>query len=360
MDMQVCRLCGMQSRLIASELSVCVACIRTRAAEAIPIALDAHRRERELFGLPPVPPREGDVRCGLCARDCFIPEGERGFCGLRHVKHGKLHHLAGEPRRGLLHWYHDPLPTNCVADPVCAGHHRLGMHNLAVFYSSCTLDCLFCQNWHFRTINPVHKDQSDAEWLSARDLASCANDRTHCVCFFGGDPASQMPHSLAVGHYLAEKGIVVCWETAGTMHPRLLRRALEISLASGGCIKFDLKAYDQDLHRALTGASNARPLENFSLAASLSKERPKPPLVIASTLLVPGYIETDEVKRIAGFIADLDPAIPYVLLGFHPQFHMADLPCTSLSHAMEAREAAEQAGLQQVRIGNLHVLGQSY
>jgi pyruvate formate lyase activating enzyme len=57
-------------------------------------------------------------------------EGERGFCGLRTVRNGKLVHFAGTPARGLLSWYRDPLPTNCVADWVCEGSGHPGCHNL--------------------------------------------------------------------------------------------------------------------------------------------------------------------------------------------------------------------------------------
>lgn len=345
---------------MSSALGVCLACIRAQSEEAVPIALESHRSARNAFGLPGQPPREGLIRCGLCARDCRIPEGGRGFCGLRRVENGRLRHLAGTPKRGLLHWYRDPLPTNCVADPVCAGHSQRGCHNLAVFYASCTLDCLFCQNWHFRTVDPSAELSGNVETMSAQELAGCANERTYCVCFFGGDPASQMPHSLAVGRYLAERGIAVCWESAGTTNPRFLRRAMAIVLASGGCFKFDLKAYDGGLHQALTSASNERILENFALAVSLSRDRPDPPPVIASTLLVPGYVDVDEVARIARFIAELDPDIPYVLLGFHPHFRMRDLPRTSHDHALQAREAAEDAGLRRVRIGNLHLLSHDY
>ncbi len=357
---QVCQVCGYRAPLLAAELGVCLECIRDRPGEAIPICLEAHRRARQPFQLPLEPPRDGNVRCGLCARDCLIPEGGRGFCGLRQVEAGRLRHLAGTPASGLLHWYRDPLPTNCVADPVCAGHGRLGMHNLAVFYASCTLDCLFCQNWHFRAVDPTADLQGSVQRISARDLAGCANPRTYCVCFFGGDPASQMPHALAAGRYLADKGVTVCWETAGTMHRKLLQKAMRLSLASGGCIKFDLKAHDSQLHRALTGSSNARTLENFARAVELGRERSSPPPVIASTLLVPGYVDAVEVGQIARFIAALDPDIPYALLAFNPHFRMRDLPRTSLRHAQEARVAAERAGLRQVWIGNLHLLGDAY
>ncbi len=314
-----------------------------------------HAASRRAFGLPETPPRFlGGRTCPLCSHECRIGEGERGYCGLRTVRAGRLVHLAGTPARGLLTWYRDPLPTNCVADWVCAGSRRRGMHNLAVFYESCTLNCLFCQNWHFRRTRPT------APGISAAELAAAANDATYCVCFFGGDPASQMPHALAAGRLLAARGVTVCWETAGTSNPKLLDLAVDLSLRSGGSVKFDLKAYDETLHRALTGASNARTLENFTRAARRFRERPEPPLVVASTLLVPGYVTPSEVGRIARFIAGVDQDIPYALLGFAPQFYMSDLPRTSVRHAEEAAAAARAAGLTRVRIGNRHLLGPDY
>jgi pyruvate formate lyase activating enzyme len=231
---------------------------------------------------------------------------------------------------------------------------------LAVFYASCTLDCLFCQNWHYRETDPTRDWQGTTRALSAQDLANTANRRTYCVCFFGGDPASQMPHALAVGKHLAQRGVVVCWETAGTMHPRLMNRALELSLESGGCIKFDLKAFDENLHIALTSGSNQRTLENFSAAAARFVERTSPPPLVASTLLVPGYVDAEEVGHIARFIASLNPDIPYALLAFHPHFVMPDLPLTSKGHAQEALEAAKQAGLTNARLGNVHLLSTEY
>jgi pyruvate formate lyase activating enzyme len=320
--------------------------IETASLEALQTA------SRIEFGLPLKPPRNpGGVRCVLCANECLIGERERGFCGLRRVRKGKLVHLAGTPARGLLHWYRDPLPTNCVADWVCEGSRHPGDHNLAVFYASCTANCLFCQNWHFRGISP-----ETGQKISAAELAARANLRTFCVCYFGGDPASQMPHALATSRLLAERGVRVCWETNGTMHPRLLNAALEYSLKTGGCIKFDLKAFDENSHIALTGISNQRTLENFERATRRIHERSGFPLVVASTLLVPGYIEADEVGRIAAFIASLDPHIPYALLAFAPNFYMSHLPYTSSRQAREAEGAARQAGLTNVRIGNRHLL----
>ena len=140
------------------------------------------------------------------------------------------------------------------------------------------------------------------------------------------------------------------------MNPRLLEKMMNVSLESGGCVKFDLKAMDRNIHRALCGVDNRRTLENFAAAARRIHERPQPPPVIASTLLVPGYIDADEVGAIAAFIAQLDPEIPYALLGFHGDFLMRDMPPTSRQQAQDCLAAAQAAGLKRVRIGNPHLL----
>jgi pyruvate formate lyase activating enzyme len=106
--------------------------------------------------------------------------------------------------------------------------------------------------------------------------------------------------------------------------------------------------------------TNERTLENFARTAAHIPQRREPPLLIASTLLVPGYVDIQEVCRLAAFIASMDPTIPYSLLGFHPHFFMPDLPRTSVRHARECEEAAREAGLVNVHIGNLHLLSRDY
>jgi len=196
--------------------------------------------------------------------------------------------------------------------------------------------------------------------VGAEELAASVDGDTACVCFLGGDPSSQMPHALATARRLVDKGVRICWETNGSMHPRLLEKAIRISLATGGCIKFDLKAWNKYLHQVLTGAGNEWSLENFRRAASFASLRPDPPLIVASTLLVPGYIDLEEIFNIAGFIYRLNPRIPYVLLGFCPNFYLGDLPSTSVRHAREAIDTAKAAGLENIYLVNEHLLTRTY
>jgi len=152
----------------------------------------------------------------------------------------------------------------------------------------------------------------------------------------------------------------VCWETNGAIQEPYLGMMAEVSLRSGGCVKFDLKAWDEGLHKALCGVTNQKTLDNFKQLSKYISKRPDPPFLIASTLLVPGYVDEEEVGAIARFISSLNPEIPYRLLAFYPSFYLRDLPTTSREHALRCQAAAKHAGIRQVHIGNVHLLGEGY
>jgi pyruvate formate lyase activating enzyme len=65
-----------------------------------------------------------------------------------------------------------------------------GYKNLAVFYNACSFNCLYCQNYHFKE----HTFSSRA--FSAKELASRVDEKTTCICYFGGDPTPQILHAI--------------------------------------------------------------------------------------------------------------------------------------------------------------------
>jgi pyruvate formate lyase activating enzyme len=189
-----------------------------------------HAESRGVFRFPPKPPKDSSgISCGVYFNDCKIGIGGKGFCGLIFNIGGRLVRMGGTPDKGILNWYYDPLPTNCVAwwfCPGCTGAgypkyaHKcgaeMGYANLAVFYGACSFDCLSCQNWHYRNLaaglRPV---------MSAESLAAKVDDHVACICFFGGDPSVQMPHALRTSQIALDKAreeeriFRVCWENNG-------------------------------------------------------------------------------------------------------------------------------------------------
>jgi len=360
-----CAVCGGDMSGVGNGIEVCPDCVRRRWKDCRPRLEAIHAGSREVFNLPLRAPGDpGGFACDLCYRRCRIGREDTGYCGIRSGSSASIHNDGRTHAR--LSFYYDPLPTNCVADWVCPGGTgagypefandrctEVGYYNLAVFFEACNFNCLYCQNWSFKKTAGTRQ-----AWHSVNSLTGAVTDRTSCICFFGGDPTPQLPYALLVSEAARRErpgGILrICWETNGSMDPSWLEPMARISMETGGCVKVDLKAWNPRIHRALCGCDNRRVLENFARLAEWVPLRPDPPLLIASTVMVPGFVEEEEVAGLASFIARLNPDIPYALLAFAPQFFMEDFPCTSRAQADACMAAARRAGLRRVRLGNVH------
>ncbi|MET1102154.1 MAG: radical SAM protein [Pyrodictiaceae archaeon] len=355
--------------------------MRRRPKEALTIARERHARFRKSLVLPPAPPyNDRGTKCNICVNECTIDYDGKGYCGVWVNRGGKLTPVAGRDKIvGFA--YLDPHPTNCVATPVCPGASsegypkytktlgpEYGYYNLAVFLGGCSLSCLFCQNWeHKLLVSPRYRSQ--VRTLTLNELVEKAlNPKITCVCYFGGDPTPHAPLLLIVTRRMLRERrkccpdtpFRVCWETNGLANPQLMKAMATLSLATGGIVKIDWKAWTPSIYEALTGISGEKAIErlktNTRIVAELATKRSSPPLLVVSILLVPGYVDAYEVRMISRYISGLMREygidIPLVLLGFHPEHLMSDLPTTSKKHAKEALQAAYEEGIKRVFIGN--------
>lgn len=350
---------------ISKALPFCASCIKSSPEKFLPQALLIHKELRKKMGMVPyeIPRNPDGILCKFCQNACQIADGEYGFCRVRKNINQKL---SGGIKSARVIYYHDRLPTNCVASWVCPAEAKVGYpkwsyalgaeygyYNLAVFYEACSFHCLNCQNWHFRKADP------EKEGITPKELADALTPKDACICYFGGDPTPFLVHSLKSSKLALEKNkkiLRICWETNGSMKTSFLKAMIKIALKTGGIIKFDLKAYDENLHKAIAGVSNKQTLSNFAILARRNKERKDYPLVCASTLLIPGLIDEEEIFNLSRMIASIDPDIPYALLAFHPDCYLSDLPCTSKDQAYSSLNIAEKAGLRNVRLGNIHLV----
>lgn len=369
-----CLFCGKTSITISDVMGACINCIRNNP-EALRHVLELHDKIRAELSKPPQGQRTGVV-CSVCGRGCSL-SSLPGYCGVRYAEQNSIRSFINQDEV-LGFYYYDPHPTNCVAIEVCPASKGIGFpkyalsrsgevgyYNIAVFLGSCNLNCLYCQNWEHHLVTARKKPT-----LSFNDLESAVNARTTCVCFFGGDPSVFAPSLLIATRRMIEKArqiglrvFRVCFETNGLWNPFLLEKAVELSLETGGIIKIDFKAWSPQVYSALTGVETRHVYiirENIKRVAKRFNERSEPPLLVVSTLLVPGYIDEYEIDGTTKFIANLNPDIPYVFLGFHPDFHLRDLPTTSWSHANKALKIARENGLKRVFLGNVFILGNSY
>ena len=350
--MGICQICKKENPFLSKNLKICLDCIRERPRLALPFIERAHLEVRKKYNLPAFPPKtKGGIKCNICQNQCQIGEGERGYCGLREKKDGKLESRVSSDL-ALLYAYYDSLPTNCCASWFCPGSTEgRGKNNLSIFFYGCNFDCLFCQNYSHKLIDQAPKVKVDELLTKALDSS------VYCLCFFGGSPEPQLPFIINFSQKILKiRKIRICFEWNGMGNKNLVKKVAEISLKSGGIIKFDLKSFNKNLSFALSGVSNKRAFENFKMIAKEFLPKANYPLLTATTLLVPGYVDKIEVEKIAKFIASLSPEIPYSLLVFFPAFYMVDLPITPKDWAFECFEVAKKY-LKNVNLGNIHLLG---
>ncbi|MFX0069645.1 MAG: radical SAM protein [Candidatus Hermodarchaeota archaeon] len=376
--MGTCKYCGKKSKLISQVLEICRDCILNKNWKTVESHIySVHNRVRALADLPSLPPKANTnvkLNCNYCINECILSEEDVSYCGLRNFKKKKNNELPFPSRsKGYIHGYLDNNPTNCCNAWFCpAGTSKgypkysdyegpeFGTYSYAAFLYGCTFNCLFCQNYS-------HKFFSKINLKTAENIANkiVENEKITCICYFGGTPESQLPFSIHLSELILEKIkeqnknriFRVCWEWNGSGNQSLVEKCMKIAVKTGGNIKFDLKSFNEKLNLAICGVSNKRTLENFKfLAENYFGKRKDLPEISGCTLMVPGYVNHDEVELIAKFISDINPEIPYSLLVFHGDYQMKDLPITPRKQAEKCLEVAKKY-LKNVHMGNKFLLG---
>ncbi len=188
-------------------------------------------------------------------------------------------------------------------------------------------------------IRPDQVLLSEQGFGPARNLVAFTGGDLTCRPEYYADVAKAIRGRVPLLHVLVETNGVA-----------LDRVGLEI-LKRGGIDAFwlDIKAFDAETHRRLTGAGN----RNVLAAPALMKELGFTFEVL--TLYIPGLVETDQIVRIGELVAEVDEEIPFTVLAFFPSHEMSDRRAPVFDEMMEARRVLLGTGLKNLRLGNLGV-----
>ena len=377
--MGTCKFCSSNDPFISEVLQICRRCILDQNWSEVKFHIhNIHKQVRGLVDLPGEPPKAVNenlkLSCDLCANECKLGACDISYCGLRNYKKNASGELPLPTKsKGYIYGYLDRNPTNCCNAWICpAGTSsgfpeysnvngpEYGTYSYAAFLYGCTFNCLFCQNDSHKNFSK--RNFNDVEVLS-NQIAE--NENITCMCYFGGTPEAQLPFTINLANKILEKienssnkrKFRVCWEWNGGGNVKLIEECMEIAIKTGGNIKFDLKSFNEKLNFAMCGNSNKTTLNNFKyLAEKFFGIRKGVPEMSACTLMVPGYVNHEEVELIANFISSINKEIPYSLLVFHGAYQMKDLHITPKSETINCFKVAKRY-LDNVNIGNKFLLG---
>jgi pyruvate formate lyase activating enzyme len=206
---------------------------------------------------------------------------------------------------------------------------------------------LNCQNWTISQFpdNGIRQRGYEEPTKLARectnrlDSVSARLIGADRVFFSGGEATIHLPYIEKVVSEAREisPGIKVNFDTNGYMTEKSLECVLDFTTS----ITYDLKAYHDEIHLALTGVSSKPVLRNAEYIGKHAKGK----LWEYRILVIPRINET-EIRPLTEFIANVDPSLPVCFLAFRPNFALENHPGAS-RHLMEQCVAiARDAGLE--------------
>lgn len=222
------------------------------------------------------------------------------------------------------------------------------------FLTGCNFRCLFCQNWEIANYpkNPRAKNiegyfdpclwaKIGVKSLSSIKAKIIGADR---LFFTGGEPTCSLPwvEEVAKVARKIEPKTKVNFDTNGYLTLKSLKRVLKFV----DSITYDIKAYNEKIFSALTGANVEPVLRNAEYIAKNAKEK----LWEFRIIVIPKINEKD-VENICEFIFNMEPTLPICFLAFRPNFVMEKHMGASLPLMEKYVEIAEKIGLKNVSWG---------
>jgi pyruvate formate lyase activating enzyme len=220
-----------------------------------------------------------------------------------------------------------------------------------VWLAGCHLRCQYCHNPDTWAVNHGRRLTVDELLADVGRFAGFLRATGGGFTISGGEPLVQAPFALDVLRQVkAQLELPTALDTNGYLSDRLTDGDLE----AVDLMLLDLKAFDPDHHRRVTGMDNAAIL---AFARRLA-ERGRPTWV--RYVLVPGLTDgPEDIRRLADFVAPMDNVERVEVLPFHQMgrgkwreldltYPLADTRPASVDDAQAAAAIFRAAGCRMV------------
>lgn len=280
---------------------------------------------------------EGEkVHCFLCSHHCRIPNGSFGICNVRENREGILYtHAYGE----LVAQNIDPIEKKPLY------HFIPGSRSFSIAAIGCNFQCGFCQNWQISQVREAKKLGLDSQEVKPEDVVRQAKrSGSESISYTYTEPTIFFEYAYDISQLAKKEGLFNIFVTNGFMTEEMIHM-IHPSLDAAN---IDLKSFSDDYYKKICKARLAPVLKSIELMRRLNI------WIEVTTLIVPGQNDSEEeLRKIAGFLAGVDKAIPWHISRFYPQYKMDHLESTPIRVLNQAYEIGKQAGLRYVYVGNV-------
>jgi pyruvate formate lyase activating enzyme len=222
-------------------------------------------------------------------------------------------------------------------------HYLPGTNALSLAAAGCNFECRFCQNWRIAQYRP---EQVDSYFLPPEKVVELAKDRgSPTVAYTYSEPVVFYGYMYDIAKLARKEGVGGAMISNGFINEEPLKDLCQHLTA----VKVDLKAFTEDFYKDYCSGELKPVLDTL---VTLKKIGIWHEIVV---LLIPTLNDGEkEIKAMSKWIMDnLGPDVPIHFTRFHPTYKIKNLPPTPKQSLERARNAAMEAGLHYVYIGNL-------
>lgn len=275
------------------------------------------------------------VRCFLCSHHCLILDGKKGICGVRENRGGSLFTLVYDK---VIARHVDPIEKKPLF------HFLPGTNAFSIATVGCNFKCRFCQNADISQM-PNDQDQIWGDHVTPSMIVDGAlSSRSATIAYTYTEPTIYYELARDTARQAVSKGIRNVFVSNGYMTEDCLK---DIHPDLHGA-NIDLKSFDEKFYKEQCGAKLGPVLKTLETMEKMGV------WLEVTTLLIPGLNDSErELRRLAKFLAELDPDIPWHISRFHPTYRLTNVPPTPPESIHRANEIGYEAGLKYVYAGNV-------
>jgi len=278
---------------------------------------------------------KGLVRCALCAHRCTVKPERLGICGVRQNVEGTLYTLVYGQAIAV---HVDPIEKKPIYNFLP------GTRSFSIATVGCNFRCVFCQNADISQapregLSPSAEDFPPGQVVAAAKRYACDS-----IAYTYTEPTVFFEYAYDAAKLAHQEGIKNIFVTNGYM----TLEALEEISPYLDAANVDLKSFSDAFYRRVCGARLQPVLE------TIEAMHQRGVWVEVTTLLIPGLNDSDDdLRRIAQFVHEVGPDIPWHISRFTPRYKMRDKPTTSIERIHRAAEIGREQGLRYVYVGNV-------
>jgi len=278
---------------------------------------------------------DGSVGCRLCFKNCHIPLGESGFCGVRRNVEGRL---IAENYGVSTYFVRDTIETEGVF------HYRPGCATIEIGTYGCNLHCKFCQNWKFSQAD-LTDPTSFVKYTPEEVVEKCVQMGVDLIAWTFNDPIIWYEFVIDTARLAREKGITSLYKSSHMIS----LEALENLCRDVDVFSVSLKSIRGDFYEEYCEGR----IEPVLDALKYLYKRGDKHLEV-SNLMIPQINDSaDQIREMVSWIKEnLDTRVPLHFVRYHPDYKFT-IPRTPEETVMKARAIALEMGMKHVYVGNV-------